>query len=91
MIKILKLSNKSVRRFTANKEWKYSTLSSEDSLILEQGDNIPIFLDSETQLATEQNKSDFKLNVKHGKNVKGTFFSKDSEHFDEQKIHNKRI
>ena len=84
MIKILKLSNKSVRRFTTNKEWKYSTLSSDDSLILEQGDDIPIFIDSETQLATEQNKADFKLNITHGKNIKGTFFSKDSKYFDEK-------
>ena len=55
MIKILKLSNKSVRRFTANKNWNYNTLSSGGSLILEQGDEIPLFIDSDTKLSTEQN------------------------------------
>ena len=82
MIKTLKLSNKSVRRFVANKDWNYSTLSSEDALVLEQGDNIPIFIDSETQLSTEQNKSDFNLNLKYGKNIK-EHFSKDSKYFNE--------
>ena len=85
MIKVLKLSNKSVRRFTANKEWTYSTASAGDSLILEQGVDIPIFTDSENKLSPEQNKSDFNLTLKHGKHIKGTFFSQDSKYFDEKK------
>ena len=85
MIKILKLSNKSVRRFTANKNWNYNTLSSGGSLILEQGDEIPLFINSDTKLSTEQNETEFSLNIKQGKNIKGTFFSKDSEYFDETK------
>ena len=41
MIKVLKLSNKSVTRFNTNKKWNYSTLDSGSNIILEQGEDIP--------------------------------------------------
>ena len=85
MIKVLKLSNKSVTRFNTNKKWKYSTLNSGSSIILEQGDNIPLFSSSVNTLSTEQNDSEFKLNMRIGKKVTGTFFSKDSKHFNKDK------
>ena len=85
MIKTLKLSDKSVRRFKSHKSWKYSTLEQGDSLILEQGDNIPIFLNTDFKLVTEQNKNDFDLNVKKGKNISVHFFDIDSKYYDSEK------
>ncbi len=83
MIKVLKLSNKSVTRFNTNKKWNYSTLNAGSNIILEQGDNIPLFSSSVNKLSTEQNDSEFDLNMRFGKKVQGTFFSKDSKYFDE--------
>lgn len=85
MIKVLKLSNKSVRRFKTNKKWKYSSLDTSNSLILEQGDNIPLFIDSTNQLATEQNVSEFNLNIRYGKKISGTFFPEGSKYYDKLK------
>ena len=85
MIKTLKLSEKSVSKFKTFKSWKYNTAGSNDTLILEQGVNIPIFSDVTNKLSTEQIDSDFKINLKQGKNISGTFFDKDSKHFDESK------
>ena len=81
MIKVLKLSNKSVTRFNTNKKWNYSTLDSGSNIILEQGEDIPLFSSTTNKLSTEQNNSEFKLNMRVGKKVTGTFFSKDSKHF----------
>lgn len=85
MIKVLKLSNKSVTRFSTNKKWNYSTLDSGSNIILEQGDGVPLFSSSVNKLSTEQNSSEFQLNMRFGKKISGTFFSKDSKHFDETK------
>ena len=84
MIKTLKLSDKSVRRFKSHKKWKYTTLDQGDSIVLEQGDDLPIFLDTDFKLATEQNQSDFKLSIKQGKNIKGTFFKEDSKYYNSE-------
>mgnify|MGYP001280767583 CR=1 FL=1 len=81
MIKVLKLSNKSVTRFNTNKKWNYSTLDSGSNIILEQGEDIPLFSSTTNKLSTEQNNSEFKLNMRVGKKVTGTFFSKESKHF----------
>ena len=81
MIKVLKLSNKSVTRFNTNKKWNYSTLDSGSNIVLEQGDDIPLFSSATNKLSTEQNNSEFKLNMRVGKKVTGTFFSKDSKHY----------
>tara|TARA_B100001093_G_scaffold215047_1_gene206347 strand:+ start:25076 stop:34474 length:9399 start_codon:yes stop_codon:yes gene_type:complete len=85
VIKVLKLSNKSVTRFKTNKKWNYSTLDSGSNIVLEQGDNIPLFSSSINKLSTEQNNSEFKLNLRVGKKVTGTFFSKDSKYFNAEK------
>ena len=85
MIKTLKLSDKSVRRFKSHKQWKYTTLDQGDSIILEQGNEIPLFLDTDVKLATEQNDSELKINVKSGKNIQGTFFNKESKYFNPTK------
>ena len=85
MIKTLKLSDKTVSKFKTHKEWKYSTTSSETSIILEQGNNIPIFTGIDSKLSTEQNDSSFNVKIKKGKNIKGTFFEKDSKYFDPEK------
>ena len=81
MIKTIKLSDKSVRRFKSHKKWTYTTLDQGDSIVLEQGNEIPIFLNSEVKLATEQNDSDLKLSVKEGKNIQGTFFDSKSKYY----------
>ena len=73
MIKVLKLSNKSVTRFNTNKKWNYSTLNAGSNIILEQGDNIPLFSSSVNKLSTEQNDSEFDLNMRFGKKSKELF------------------
>jgi hypothetical protein len=85
VIKTLKLSDKTVSKFKTHKEWNYSTTSSETSIILEQGNNIPIFTGIDSKLSTEQNDSYFNVKIKKGKNIKGTFFEKDSKYFDPEK------
>ena len=42
-----------------------------------------MFSSSVNKLSTEQNDSEFDLNMRFGKKVQGTFFSKDSKYFDE--------
>ena len=84
MIKVLKLSNKSVSRFSTNKKWSYSSRVG-GSIILEQGDDIPLFIDSHYKLTTEQNLSEFDLNIRVGKKISGTFFSSDSKYYNEDK------
>ena len=83
MIKTLKLSEKSVSKFKTHKNWNYSTSGDGNSIILEQGDGIPLFSDIESPIATEQNDSDFNVNIKYGKEIKGTFFQKESKYYDE--------
>ena len=85
MIKLLKASDTTVRKFKAYRTWKYDSTDSADNIILEQGDNIPLFVNSYKKLSTEQSGIDFKINVKYGKNIKGTFFTKESKHYDETK------
>ena len=85
MIKTLKLSDKTISKFKTHKEWKYSTTGSENSIILEQGNNIPIFTGVDSTLSTEQNDSSFNVNIKKGKNIKGTFFDKNSKYFNQLK------
>ena len=83
MIKTLKLSEKSVSKFKTHKNWNYSTFGDGNSIILEQGDGIPLFADIDRPVATEQNASNFNINIKYGKEIKGTFFRKESKYYDE--------
>lgn len=82
MIKPLKLSEKTVHRFKTFKKWEFSNIEN-NSILLEQGDKIPLCLDVDNKLSSEQSTSETGIKVRRGKQIKGTFFDKDSKYFNE--------
>lgn len=78
MIKSLKVSDKTVRKFKSSKSWKHSTIDSLTNLVLEQtlnnGNQVKIQLDDNLGLATEQNNNTTDIKIKYGKNTTGTFY-----------------
>ena len=81
MIKTLKLSDKTVRRFKTHKTWKFSTLDLADTILLEQGNNESLYLDTERALAPEQQVTETPVSIKYGKHISGTFFPLDSKYY----------
>ena len=71
MIKSLKVSDKTVRKFKSSKSWKHSTIDSLTNLVLEQtlnnGNQVKIQLDDNLGLATEQNNNTTDIKIKYGK------------------------
>ena len=71
MIKTLKVSDKVVRKFKSNRSWKYSTIDSLTNIVLEQqkqsGETVPLVIDENQGLATEQSTSSTKVKIKYGK------------------------
>ena len=82
MIKTLKLSDKTVRRFKTHKTWKFSTIDLVDTILLEQGDNNSLYLNTEHAIATEQQQVETPLKIKYGKKIEGTFFPRGSKYYD---------
>ena len=78
MIKTLKVSDKTVRKFKSHKSWDYSTRNSLTNIVLEQtkigGEPVPLVIDESLGLATEQSTSKTKVKIKRGSNIKGTFY-----------------
>lgn len=87
MIKNIKLSDKNVRKFRANRKWKYSSLESTNELILEQevdgGTKIPLFSDINNKLSLEQSESDSAVTIRFAKKTDGTFYPRGHSHYDE--------
>ena len=78
MIKSLKVSDKTVRKFKSSKSWKHSTIDSLTNLVLEQtlknGNQVNIQLGDNLGLATEQNNNTTDIKIKYGKHTTGTFY-----------------
>ncbi len=75
MIKPLKVSDKSVRRFKTHKLWSYDNITSVDDILLEQENldgPLSLFLDESTVLSPEQTSSSTKLKVTRGKRYEPT-------------------
>ena len=70
MIKPLKVSDKSVRRFKTHKQWTYDNITSADEILLEQENldgPISLYVDEQTVLSSEHTISTTKLKVSRGK------------------------
>lgn len=83
MIKNLRVSDKTVRKFKSAKSWKYSTIDSLSNLVLEQtkkdGTQVPISLDTTQSIALEQASNKAKVKIKFGKKTDGRFYPDDHE------------
>lgn len=81
MIKPLKVSDKSVRRFKTHKKWNYDNITSSDEILLEQSNadgSLSLFIDEQTVLAPEQSEKSTSLKVSRGKrySASDTFYPK---------------
>ena len=89
MIKTLKVSDKVVRKFKSNRSWKYSTIDSLTNIVLEQqkqsGEPVPLVIDENQGLATEQSTSSTKVKIKYGKKIDGAFFPLGHRNYDSSK------
>lgn len=86
MIKTLKVSDKTVRKFKSHKSWDYSTRNSLTNIVLEQtkqsGSPVPLVIDEAQGLATEQTTSRTSVKIKRGKNISGTFYPIGHKNYD---------
>jgi hypothetical protein len=73
MIKPLKVSDKSVRRFVTHKNWNYNNITNLSNILLEQtsgGKNIDLFVDESVKLSTEQYDQSNLVKISKGKKYK---------------------
>ena len=73
MIKPLKVSDKSVRRFVTHKNWNYNNITNLSNILLEQtsnGKNIDLFVDESVKLSTEQYDQSNLVKISRGKKYK---------------------
>jgi hypothetical protein len=84
MIKSLRVSDKTVRKFKSAKSWRYSTIDSMSDLMLEQtqtdGTKIALSINTNQSIALEQASNTTKVKVKFGKNMQDRFYP-DSHEF----------
>jgi hypothetical protein len=83
MIKSLRVSDKTVRKFKSAKSWRYSTIDSLSGLLLEQtkkdGTQIPLNIDTRESVALEQGSNAAKVKIKFGKNIKDRFYPEEHD------------
>jgi hypothetical protein len=88
MIKSLKVSDKTVRKFKSSKSWTHSTIDSHTGIVLEQTLNnglpVNLQLDSNLGLATEQFTNNTDIKIKYGKKTTGTFYPVDHPSYDKE-------
>ena len=89
MIKNLRVSDKTVRKFKSAKSWRYSTIDSLSGLMLEQtkkdGSHIPLSINTHESISLEQASNNTKVKVKFGKNIKDRFYPESHEFHDPTK------
>jgi hypothetical protein len=81
MIKTLKVSDKTIRKFNASKNWLYSSSEASDAILLEQEVSvegkdvkIPIFGDIENSIALEQSDLQKGVKLRYAEKIEGTFY-----------------